>query len=142
MNLPSTALALPMLGMMILTALVWAYMFVQRLGYATANKIDAQDMKTPAAIEALIPDEVAASSHNLKNLFEIPVLFYVICLYLSVSLQVDDIHIYCAWTFLGFRILHSIIHCSYNVVMHRFAAYLIASLALWVMVVRAFSAAL
>jgi len=138
----SNELALPMLGMMALTLAVWIVMFVQRLGYATANKIDAQDMKTPAMVQALLPDDVSRASHNLKNLFEMPVLFYAICLALTVFGQVDSLHVYCAWAFLVFRILHSAIACSYNKVMHRFVTYLIASLALWVMVVRALLAAL
>jgi len=138
----SNELALPMLAMMALTLVVWIVMFVQRLGYATANKIDAEDMKTPAMVQALLPDEVSRASHNLKNLFEMPVLFYAICLALTVFGQVDSLHVYCAWAFLVFRVAHSAIACSYNKVMHRFITYLLASLALWVMVVRALLAAL
>ena len=138
MNIPSTALALPMMGMLILTMLVWIFMFIQRLGYASANKIDAEAMKTPADVQALIPGDVSTGSNNLKNLFELPVIFYAVCLYLTVLLKVDDIYLNCAWTFLIFRALHSLIHCTYNKVMHRFMAYLVSSLALWVMVVRAF----
>jgi len=142
MPVVSTELALPMLAVMILTLVVWIVMFVQRLGYATANKIDAQEMKTPAMIQALLPDDVSRASHNLKNLFEMPILFYAICLALTVFGQVDSVHVYCAWAFVLFRVLHSAIACSYNAVMHRFITYLIASLALWVMVVRALLAAL
>ncbi len=142
MNEFSTELALPMIGVMVLTLAVWVVMFIKRLGYATANKIDAEDMKTPAMVQSVLPDEVSKASHNLKNLFEMPVLFYAICLALTLFGQVDPVHVYCAWTFLVFRILHSAIACSYNTVMHRFITYLIASLALWVMVVRAFLAAL
>ncbi len=40
------------------------------------------------------------------------------------------------------RYLHSAIHCTYNHVMHRFAAYAVASLFLWIMVVRLALAAL
>jgi hypothetical protein len=138
----SNELALPMLGVMVLTLVVWIVMFVQRLGYATANKIDAEDMKTPAMVQALLPDEVSRASHNLKNLFEMPILFYAICLAITIFGQVDSVHVYCAWAFLLFRVLHSAIACSYNAVMHRFITYLIASLALWVMVVRALLAAL
>ena len=138
MNMPSTALAMPMMGMLILTMLVWIFMFVQRLRYASANKIDAEAMKTPADVQALIPGEVSSGSNNLKNLFELPVIFYAVCLYLTVLLKVDDIYVNCAWAFLIFRCLHSLIHCTYNKVMHRFMAYLVSSLALWVMVVRAF----
>ena len=142
MNMPSTALALPMMGMLMLTMMVWLFLFVQRLGYASKNKIDAQEMKTPADVQALIPGEVSSGSNNLKNLFELPVIFYAVCLYLTVLLKVDDIYINCAWVFLVFRVLHSLIHCTYNNVMHRFLAYLVSSLALWTMVVRAFTDAI
>ena len=142
MNLPSSALALPLLSMLTLTLAVWVFMFIRRMGYVFANNLDAADMKSPEDVNRLIPADIGASGNNLKNLFELPVLFYAICLYLTVVLQVDDIHIYCAWIFLVFRVIHSAIHCSYNNVMHRFAAYIVASLALWVMVVRALIAAL
>ncbi|MEH6568023.1 MAG: MAPEG family protein [Halioglobus sp.] len=137
MNTPTFALTLPLLGMLTLTMVVWCLLFVKRMSYISANKIKAQDMKTPEQVQQLIPGEVAAPGNNLKNLFELPVVFYAICLYLVVAVQVDDIHYYCAWIFLVFRIIHSIIHCTYNQVMHRFAAYVISSIALWVMVVRA-----
>ena len=141
MNMASSALALPLVGMLTLTMAVWIFMFIRRMSYISANKLDAEEMKTPADVQRLIPDQVASPGHNLKNLFELPVVFYALCLYLMGASQVDDVHVYCAWTFLAFRILHSIIHCGYNRVVHRFAAYLIASVALWVMVVRALMAA-
>ena len=137
MNTPTFALTLPLLGMLTLTMVVWVVLFVKRMSYISANKLNAQDMKTPEQMQQIIPDEVAAPGNNLKNLFELPVVFYALCLYLVVAVQVDAIHYYCAWVFLVFRIVHSIIHCSYNKVMHRFAVYVISSIALWVMVVRA-----
>lgn len=138
MNIATTALALPMAGMMCLTMLVWVFMFVRRVAYISANQLDAEQLKTPADIEALIPADISAPNNNLKNLVELPVIFYAVCVYLIVLLQVDQVYVYCAWVFLVFRVAHSLIHCSYNKVMHRFAAYLISSIALWVMVVRAF----
>ena len=80
MNMPSAALALPMLGMMILTLLVWVYMFIRRVSFAQSNKIDIEDFKTPADVQALMPGDESAASNNFKNLFELPVIFYAICL--------------------------------------------------------------
>jgi len=140
--MPSTELALPMLGMMVLTLLVWLYMFIQRVGFAQANKVDIEQFKTPADVQALVPDDASGASHNLKNLFELPVIFYALCLYLTVTLQVDGFYSNCAWAFLALRLVHSIIHCTYNRVAHRFAIYMLSSIALWIMVVRAFLAAI
>ena len=142
MTMVSTSLALPLLAMLLLTLVVWVVMFIHRVGYANANGIDAQKMKTPSDVARLLPDEVSGSGNNFKNLFEIPVLFYVMCLYLTVFGQVTSMMVTCAWVFVALRAVHSFIHCSYNNVMHRFIAYLASSLALWVMVIVAVSNAL
>jgi hypothetical protein len=142
MDLPSAGLALPVLGMMILTLLVWLCMFVQRVGYAQSHKLDIEQFKTPADVQALVPADASGASNNFKNLFELPVIFYAVCLYITVTGQVDSLHVNCAWAFLALRCIHSLIHCSYNRVSHRFGIYLLSSIALWTMVVRAFLAAL
>ena len=141
MEMP-TDLALPMLGMMILTLLVWVVMFIQRVSFAQSNRLDIEQFKTPADVQTLVPAEVSGASNNFKNLFELPVIFYGLCLYLMVSGQVDGFYTNCAWAFLALRCLHSLIHCSYNRVAHRFGVYILSALVLWVMVVRAFLAAL
>ncbi|MDA7946560.1 MAG: hypothetical protein MPJ78_03695 [Hyphomicrobiaceae bacterium] len=42
-----------------------------------------------------------------------------------------------AWIFVLFRILHSAVHCTINVALLRFGLYLVATLSLWFIVVRA-----
>ena len=85
----------------------------------------------------LSPPEVANPSDNLKNLFEIPVLFYALALYLYVANQVDAIHVAAAWVFVAFRVLHSLVHCTINIVMLRFYLYLVSTLAVWFIAGRA-----
>lgn len=142
MHLVATGLALPLLAMMMLTLVVWVYMFVTRIRYAQAHKLDIEEFKTPADVQALIPGDESAPGNNLKNLFELPVVFYAICLYLTVTGQVGDFYVTCAWVFVILRIVHSLIHCTYNRVSHRFAVYMLSSIALWLMVVTAFIALL
>ena len=135
MTIVSASLALPMMAMLLVTLVVWVIMFLHRVGYASAHGIDAQKMKTPPDVARLLPDEVSGSGYNFKNLFEMPVLFYVVCLYLTVFGQVTSMMVTCAWAFVALRAVHSFIHCSYNNVLHRFIVYLASSLALWIMVV-------
>ncbi|MEM8560855.1 MAG: MAPEG family protein [Pseudomonadota bacterium] len=142
MQLAATGLALPLLGMMILTLVVWVYMFITRIRYAQSHQVDIEEFKTPADIQALIPGDASAPANNLKNLFELPVVFYAVCLYLTVTGQVGDFYVTCAWTFLLLRIVHSLVHCTYNRVSHRFIAYMLSSIALWLMVLTAFFALL
>ncbi len=142
METVNNGLALPVAGMLALTMLVWLFLFFQRMRYIAANNIDAEDLKAPVQVQALIPPEHSSGSNNFKNLLEVPVIFYAVSLYLTVFGQVDELHVACAWAFLVLRVVHSLIHCSYNRVMHRFLAYLLSSIAVWVMVVRALLAAL
>ncbi len=138
----NTELALPMAAMMTLTLAVWIYLFVQRVGYMNAHGVDVEQLKTPLDSQNLISAEASSASNNFKNLLEMPVLFYVVSLYLTVFGQVDGLHVLCAWLFVALRAVHSLIHCSYNRVLHRFIAYLLSSIAVWVMVVRGLLATL
>jgi hypothetical protein len=76
-------------------------------------------------------------SDNLRNLFELPVLFYALTLYLFVTGQADAGYVYAGWIFAAFRALHSAVHCTINIVMLRFWLYAISSAALWFMLIRA-----
>jgi hypothetical protein len=137
MSVTIQGLALPMLAMMLLTMLVWLWLFVRRIGYMNSQAIDVEAVKRPADLDALLPPQVQAPAYNLRNLVELPVVFYALCLYLTVYAQVDGFYVACAWVFVGFRYLHSLVHCTYNRVLHRFLLYAVASLALWVMLIRA-----
>ena len=127
----------PFFATMLLTLLVWMYMYVRRIHFLTRNEISAVDMAVPGALAAISPAAVSNPSDNLKNLFEIPVLFYALALYLFVTHQVDATYVNAAWIFFAFRALHSAVHCTFNLVMLRFYLYLIAALALWFMFARA-----
>jgi hypothetical protein len=126
----------PFFAMMLLTLVVWIYMYVRRIGFLNTQQVEP-DALTPALLAEISPPSVANPSDNLKNLTEIPVLFYALCLYLNVSAAVDAIYLWAAWIFVLFRVLHSAVHCTINRVMVRFSLYAAASLALWFMVVRA-----
>ena len=78
----------------------------------------------------------ANPSNNLKNLFEMPVLFYVAVL-LSVVLMIPDgLLVKLAWGFVLLRAVHSAVHCTYNRVMHRFIAYALSCLFLLLIWIR------
>jgi hypothetical protein len=135
--MPQTAIFGPVFATVLLTLLVWVYMYIRRISFITRNKINPKDLAVPGALAQLSPPEVANPSDNLKNLFEIPVIFYALALYLFVTSQVDAAYLAAAWIFVAFRALHSVVHCTVNVVMLRFYLYLISTLAVWFIAGRA-----
>ena len=126
----------PVLTTIFLTFVVWVYMYVRRIRFLRASGVNPNDL-SPGALAEMSPPAVSNPSDNLKNLFEIPVLFYALAFYLFVTSQVDGMYMAAAWVFALFRMLHSAVHCTVNIVMLRFYLYLISTLAVWFIAARA-----
>jgi hypothetical protein len=132
-----TAIFAPFFAMFLLTFLVWVYMYVRRIHFITTRRLSGRELQQPGALVAAVPMSVTSPADNLRNLFEIPVIFYAFVLYLFAVRQVDAVYIAGAWIFVAFRGLHSTMHCTLNIVMVRFVLYVIATLTLWLMILRA-----
>ena len=130
----------PFLAMMLLTLVVWIYMYVRRLSFIFSKRLDPKQM-TPSELARLTPSRVSTPSDNLKNLFEMPTVFYAVVLHIYVTNKVDAVYVAAAWTFFLFRALHSVVHCTFNFIPLRFVLYVISAMAVWFMVVRAAIAA-
>jgi hypothetical protein len=57
-------------------------------------------------------------------------LFYVVCVVLYVTAGASTTTIAVAWAFVVLRVVHSLIHLSYNHVLHRLAAFTASNVAL------------
>ena len=127
----------PFFAMIFLTFGVWVYMYIRRIHFIQTQRFTPEDMAIPGKLAQLSPPAVSNPSDNLKNLFEIPVLFYALALHLFVTHQVDAAYVVAAWIFVGFRALHSAVHCTFNLVMLRFTLYLVSTVAVWYIAARA-----
>lgn len=125
----------PFFGMMLLTLVVWIWMYIVRISWILENNISAEKLKSPEALNQIIPEAINRPANNFKNLFELPVLFYITCLYLIFLQQTSQIQVYCAYGFFLMRVFHSLIHCTTNIVIWRFTAYLISSICLWMIII-------
>ena len=82
--MPQTAIFSPSFATMLLTIVVWVYMYIRRIKFITGAKLAPKEMAIPGRLAQLSPPSVSNPADNFKNLFEIPVLFYAISLYLFV----------------------------------------------------------
>lgn len=119
----------PCAAMAGLTALVWVKLYVDRLREMRAKRIDPQAFSTVQAAAGRLERTQAAD--NFRNLFEAPVLFYVLCIALAVTGRATPAFVAAAWAYVGLRVLHSVIHVTYNRVVHRFLAYVASTLLLF-----------
>jgi hypothetical protein len=126
----------PMMAVVTLTAVVWFAMYVTRVRAMRQAGKPVQAYTVPDRITEFLPEKANYPANNFKNLFELPVLFYVMCIYLYVTGNVDVVYMIAAWLFAGLRVLHSLVHCTVNIVILRFQVYFAGGIVLWFMLAR------
>lgn len=119
----------PAFAMAALTFVVWWTMYFQRLAQMRRERIHPQAVAVSSQAATRLTDSRGAD--NFRNLFELPVLFYLALVVAYLTGQVDALTLGLTWGFVGLRVVHSAIHCTYNKVMHRFYAYVAGGLVLW-----------
>lgn len=69
----------PCIAMVVITAVVWVRLYVERIGEIRQRQIKVQDLATTQIATTLLDKQNAAN--NFKNLFEVPLLFimWAIC---------------------------------------------------------------
>jgi hypothetical protein len=128
-------LFVPLLIQVALTFAVWFRMYHLRIREMQAKGISAQSVATRAKGRQVLVDS-AASSDNFMNQFEMPVLFYLAILLALILMWQDPLLVLLSWLFVALRIVHSIIHTTYNNVLHRFWVYIFSSMVLLCMWIR------
>ena len=116
------AILLPALAMVALTIVVWFRMYTGRVAEMRRERIHPQSVATSAQMAARLTDTRA--SDNFRNLFELPVLFYVALLVLASTGHVTPVTLMLAWLFVALRVLHSADPLHLQPGVHRFCAYL------------------
>ncbi len=127
-------LLIPLLIQVLLTFSVWLRMYAQRIHEMRSKGIAAQQVSTRAKGREQLLDSTA-SADNLMNQFEMPVLFYTVILLALILMWQDPLLVAFSWVFVALRIVHSIIHTTYNKVLHRFWVYIFscgALLCMWI----------
>lgn len=117
---------LPCIALVFLTAVIWARGVHDRIVEIKSRRISPQRLKTSADCARELHHLQAMD--NFNNLLELPVLFYLLCLSLVLTRHVSPSDVLAAWVFVTLRVMHSLIHATYNRVTHRFVVWALGSL--------------
>ena len=130
---PQQQLVAACAAMALLTFVVGLRMFVVRVREMKVRRISPQSVALSGQRAQRFDDSRASDNYN--HLLELPVLFYVLCL---TALAIGHSPAWlplAAWVFVGLRVVHSAIQCSYNRVTHRFVVFVagfVLLAAMWV----------
>lgn len=131
MDIHPTAMIMPMAAMVALTFFVWLRLYVERIGEMRERRIHPGKLATSAAAAGVL--QRTQSADNFRNLFEVPVLFYALCLAATATGAITPFLLNGAWAFVVLRAAHSLIQCTYNKVMHRFSVYVASTLLVFIL---------
>ncbi len=119
-----------------LIMLVW--MAVTRL--PALSKIGGLGKAKPGGrgqdLEGVVEDRINWKAHNYAHLVEQPTLFYAVSLIIAL-LGPNPTMVLVAWIYVALRIVHSIWQATVNVVSIRFLLFMLSTVALAILAVRA-----
>lgn len=112
----------------LLTFVVLGFIPARRFRAVFAGQVTAEDFALGES--ARVPGHVSLANRNYMNLLELPMLFYAACLALFVTGTVDGLALGFAWAYVALRAVHSLIHVTYNKVVHRLVLFAVSNFVL------------
>ncbi len=127
----SSPIFMPMLVLAIWTMLVLLLVPITRFRAGAQGHVNFEDFRYGESER--VPDGVRLPNRNFMNLLEVPVLFYIGSVVAFLTGQVDALVMSLAWIYVGLRLGHSLIHLSYNNVLHRLVFFAASNVVISVM---------
>lgn len=124
------ALLLPLLIQIWLTFIIALMTLKTRIKSAKRGEVKLAYFKHN---QGNAPEKMLRLDDNLKNQFELPILFYTIILLLLLLQQNSLMYLIMAWIFVISRIIHAYIHIKTNHIRHRMMSFLAGFITLMLM---------
>lgn len=112
---------LPVLALVLWTFIVLLILPFRRFALIRSGQVGINDFKLQETER--VAEAAVQVNRNYMNLLEMPVLFYLACVLLYLLDGVTNLSLILAWSYLGLRLVHSLIHLTYNKVCHRFLVF-------------------
>jgi len=111
----------PIIGLSLLFAIQYIRLITLRIKIINNN--DNHDLITKEEL----------TNNNIKNLFEAPILFYMVCILMMVCNVSNSGFEILAWTYVFLRYIHSAIHSRANRYWHRGFIFVLSMIILLIM---------
>ena len=129
----------PLVALAAWTMAMWAWMYATRIPAMVALKVDPDSLaRDPEArLDRLLAPQVQWKAHNYNHLHEAPTVFYAVAITLAIVGQGDGLNAALGWLYVALRVIHSLVQATVNKVTLRFAIFVLSSLVLAGLIVRA-----
>jgi hypothetical protein len=133
----SSPILAPVIALVLWTFVMEVWLYATRIPAVIKHNIVFDPQCPPGEFHARLPAEVRWKADNYNHLLEQPTLFYAVALTLAFVDAGSGLNAGLAWVYVALRIVHSLVQAIINKVMIRFGLFVVASLVLLVMTLRA-----
>ena len=110
----------------ILPVIVLGIMFYRRTRAIRTGSVPLKYFKSHQGVDGDSPEDLRVVERHFSNLFETPVLFFVVSLLYLFLDYVDQMAVLLTWAFVLLRVVHAYIHLGRNHVGHRFTVFFLS----------------
>jgi hypothetical protein len=130
----------PVVVLVLWSLVMWAWLYATRIPAVNRLKVPLDPNAPKSEFDAALPPRVRWKADNYNHLMEQPTIFYATALALAVAGQGTGLNAWLAWAYVALRVIHSLVQATSNVIMLRFSIFMISSLVLLALAIRAATA--
>lgn len=123
----------PVLAHMLLVVFLFIPLIMRK---SKAIKDKAVDLNETALNHQAWTPDVQKVSNNIANQFEIPVLFYALCIIIALTNNVGVFNTVMAWGFVALRYMHTYVHIGSNFVPLRMRIFALSLVIVLIMLIQ------
>ena len=132
----------PVMALVLWTLVMWVWLYATRIPAMRKARTRLEPRLPRDQLLGGLPPEVRWKADNYNHLMEQPTLFYAAALTLAVTGDADPINVWLGWAYVALRVVHSLVQATTNVILVRFSIFMVSSLVLVMLAVRAAMAVL
>jgi hypothetical protein len=130
--MPGQAILAPVVALVAWSLVMMAWMYAVRFPAMARKGISLKGRvgSKGGDLDGVVEPNVQWKAHNYNHLMEQPTLFYAIALTLALLGWGGGLNLWLGWAYVGFRVAHSLVQATTNVVRWRFLLFLGGSIIL------------
>jgi hypothetical protein len=127
----------PVVALVLWSFVMCAWLYATRIPALRKAGAPLDPTITAAQLAERVPPQVRWKADNYNHLMEQPTIFYATVLALAVAGAGDGLNTWLAWAYVAIRVVHSLVQATVNIIMLRFSIFMVGSLVLLWLAIRA-----
>lgn len=120
----------PVVALVAWSLVMWLWMYITRIPAIRRARLKLDPQAPRGEQMSTLPAAVRWKADNYNHLMEQPTIFYAIALSLALMGLGAGINLTLAWTYVGLRVVHSLVQVLINKIEVRFLLFVLSTFAL------------